>query len=219
MCVRAHRLASVPDVFPVGGVGVMLLGAAGSGLLCALLTLLLRHRLGGPLATLAGLLTWSVVVIGLVTLIPANGAPGVVSAETRLPGCSWDVGGPAPDGFWIFSSGQRALNTALFVPSGVLVALLGGALAERARESGRRGWRVVGWTAAPVGLLVLAAYSAGIELTQLELARLDRACDVTDVVDNVTGAFLGVVAGAAVVVAVAAQRGTARALRRRRDRA
>ena len=46
----------------------------------------------------------------------------------------------------------------------------------------------------PLGLGLLAAYSAGIEWTQLELARIDRACDVTDVVDNVTGA-LGVAIG------------------------
>ena len=35
---------------------------------------------------------------------------------------------------------------------------------------------------APVGLAALAAYSLAIELTQLQLARLDRACDVTDLV-------------------------------------
>ncbi len=45
------------------------------------------------------------------------------------------------------------------------------------------------------GVLLLAAYSVGIELTQLELARIDRACDVTDVVDNVTGALLGTAVG------------------------
>ena len=30
---------------------------------------------------------------------------------------------------------------------------------------------------------------------QLEVARIDRACDVTDFVDNVTGAVIGFVAG------------------------
>ena len=39
----------------------------------------------------------------------------------------------------------------------------------------------------PLGLVGLAAYSVVIELIQLELARIDRACDVTDVVDNVSG--------------------------------
>ncbi len=38
------------------------------------------------------------------------------------------------------------------------------------------------------GWPLLAAYSALIELTQLAAARIDRACDVTDIIDNVTGA-------------------------------
>ena len=34
-----------------------------------------------------------------------------------------------------------------------------------------------------------------IELVQLELARIDRACDVTDLVDNVVGAVIGFALG------------------------
>ena len=56
-----------------------------------------------------------------------------------------------------------------------------------------RGW--YGVVLAPLGLLALAAYSLGIELVQLQLARLDRACDVTDVVDNVLGAGIGFLLG------------------------
>lgn len=160
----------------------MLLGAVLSGAGCALLAVLLRGRFGWTWSICVGLLVWSVVVIGLITLIPANGAPGVVSAEGRLSTCSTDVGGPAPDGFWIFAAGQRLLNTVVFVPSGALVVLV----AAR--------WRA-GWVLAPVGLLLLAAYSAGIEMTQLELARIDRACDVTDIIDNTTGAAIGVLLG------------------------
>src|SRR3546814_20117357 len=52
----------------------------------------------------------------------------------------------------------------------------------------------------PIGLALLAAYSAGIERAQLELARIDRACDVTDFVDNVTGAAIGVVIGLLLIV-------------------
>jgi glycopeptide antibiotics resistance protein len=52
----------------------------------------------------------------------------------------------------------------------------------------------------PIGLAVLAAYSAAIEKTQLELARIDRACDVTDIIDNVTGAIIGV--GIGIVLAL-----------------
>lgn len=178
----ADSVGSLAHVFPVGGVGVMLLGTAASGLLCLLLALGLRRRLGPVAAfSVAGLL-WSLVVIGLVTLLPANGAPGVVSAEGRLTTCSWDIGGPAPNGFWIFQSGQRLLNTVLFVPSGALVVVV----AAR--------WRA-GWVLVPLGLVALAGYSVGIEATQLVLARIDRACDVTDLIDNVTGAGLGVAVG------------------------
>jgi hypothetical protein len=165
----------------------MLLGAAASGLLCLLVAAVLRPRLGPVTAFAIAGLAWSLVVIALVTLIPANGAPGVVYAEGRLTTCSWDIGGPAPEGFWIFESGQRALNTVLFVPSGVLLVL------AAAR------WRTALWTV-PLGLLLLATYSAGIELTQLELARIDRACDVTDIIDNVTGAVIGVAIGLALAV-------------------
>jgi hypothetical protein len=175
-------------VFPVGGVEYMLLGAFLSGAVCVLIALALRPRLGLTAWTLSGLL-WSVVVIGLITLIPAGGAPGIVPAEGRLATCSWDIGGPAPEGFWIFSGGQRLLNTVVFVPSGVLLSLT----ATR--------WRS-GWVTVPVGLALLAAYSAAIEKTQLELARIDRACDVTDIIDNVTGAVIGVGLGLLLAVVV-----------------
>ena len=181
----------------VGGPGVMLLGALLSGVLCVLLALAARSRLGVVTAwSLAGLV-WTLAVIGLVTLVPASGPPGLVPAAEAQTGCSRDLGGPAPDGFWLFGGGQRLLNTALFVPAGFCLALLVGR---------RRSW----WLALP-GLALLAAYSAGIEWTQLALARLDRACDVTDVVDNVSGAVLGVGAG----LVAAAVLGAGRAVSRR----
>ena len=89
-------------MFPVGGVGVMLALIATAGVVFAGVAAGLAPRFGWPWSVLAGLLLWSVVVIGVLTLIPANGAPGIVSAEGRLTTCSWDIGGPAPDGFWIF---------------------------------------------------------------------------------------------------------------------
>jgi hypothetical protein len=170
-------------MFPVGGVEVMLLGAVLSGLLCLGLAVLLRPRLGTVSALALAALLWSLAVIACVTLIPANGAPGVVSAEGRLTTCSWDIGGPAPDGFWILSGGQRLLNAVVFVPSGALLVVV----AAR--------WRVTALVTVPAGLALLAVYSAAIEKIQLELARIDRACDVTDIVDNVTGAALGVLLG------------------------
>lgn len=160
----------------------MLLGAAVALLFCGVLGLVLRPWLGTFAAVVGPLLLWSLVVIALVTLIPAQGPPGIVPAEGRLPGCSWDIGGPAPEGFWIFASGQRVLNALLFVPSGVLLVLT----VTR--------WRT-GWLLVPIGLAGLMAYSIAIETVQLTLARIDRACDVTDVIDNVIGATVGVLLG------------------------
>ncbi|WP_296605674.1 VanZ family protein [Nocardioides sp.] len=174
-------------MFPVGGVGVMLLLVVASGAVCLLLTLGLRRRLGATTAMAIGGLVWSLAVIASITLIPADGAPGIVPAEGRLTTCSWDIGGPAPEGFWIFGGGQRLLNTAVFVPPGALLVV------AAAR------WRAA-WVLVPVGLALLAGYSVLIEATQLELARIDRACDVTDVIDNVTGAILGAAAGLVLAV-------------------
>lgn len=157
----------------------MLLGAAVSGVLCLLLHLALRRRLGSISAAATAGLLWSLMVIALVTLIPAQGAPGIIAADAAQTACSWDFAGPAPDGFWIFDGGQRLLNTLLFVPSGALLVIF------------LTRWRS-GWLLVPIALVLLAGYSVAIELVQLELARLDRACDVTDVVDNVTGAAVGV---------------------------
>jgi hypothetical protein len=165
----------------------VLIGLA--GLVSAALVLALRPRFGLPWSVLCGLLVWTVVVIGVLTLIPANGAPGIVSAEGRLTECSWDIGGPAPDGFWILPGGQRMLNAVVFIPAGVLLVLV----AAR--------WRWA-WLTVPIGLALLAGYSALIELTQLSLARIDRACDVTDIIDNVTGAVLGVLIGLALLPVV-----------------
>ena len=165
---------------PFGGAGVMVLGAVLSGAVLALVAFGLagwRPRAGVQVWVWAALL-WSLTVIALVTLVPAEGAPGIVPAEGRMATCSWDIGGPAPEGFWIFDGGQRTLNTVLFVSSGALMVLA-------------FGFSAGGWVLAPLGLAGLAAYSAAIELVQLELARIDRACDVTDVVDNVTGALIG----------------------------
>jgi hypothetical protein len=181
-------------MFPVGGVSVMLLLVAVSGLACAVLVGVLRSRLGWLSALSVAGLVWSLAVIASITLIPANGAPGIVPAEGRLTSCSWDVGGPAPDGFWILAGGQRLLNTVVFVPSGALLVL------SAAR------WRSA-WVIVPVGLALLAAYSAGIEATQLALARIDRACDVTDVVDNVTGAVIGGAVGVVLALVLRPWRG------------
>jgi hypothetical protein len=169
-------------MFPFGGVGVMLVLIAVAGVLAGALAVASSHRFGWLWAVLFGLLAWSVVVIAVLTLIPANGAPGIVSAEGRLDHCSWDIGGPAPDGFWILPGGQRLLNAVVFMPSGALLVLV----AAR--------WRSA-FVTVPLGLAALAGYSTLIELTQLAAARIDRSCDVTDIIDNVTGAAVGGLVG------------------------
>ncbi|MDQ6522058.1 VanZ family protein [Nocardioides sp. LHD-245] len=176
-----------------GGTGVMLLGIGVAALGCGLLSLVLVRPLGWVSAIAIAGFVWSVAVIALVTLVPTSADTGIVPAEGRLTSCSWDIGGPAPDGFWIFQSGQRTLNTALFVPSGTLLVLAVGR------------WRA-GWLLAPLGLVGLAGYSALIEATQLELARIDRACDVTDIIDNTTGAAFGAAVGVVLVLVLRAWR-------------
>src|SRR5262245_7141163 len=125
---------------PAGGIGVMLLGAALSGVVLALVALVLRRSVGSFTAwAIAGFL-WSLVVIALVTLLPTDPNVGVVPAEGRATSCSTDIGGPAPEGFWIFAGGQRLLNTVLFIPSGILLVL----------ASAR--WRI-GCVLVPLGLI------------------------------------------------------------------
>jgi hypothetical protein len=173
-------------MFPIGGTGWMLLFAAVAGLLAIVVGLAVGRRLG-PLAGFAwfGLL-WSLAVIGIVTLIPARNGLGYIPADQHATSCSWDIGGPSPNGFWILGGGQQLLNTLLFVPAGVFMVL----------ALGR--WRS-GRVLIPLGLVVLAACSLGIEETQLHVARIDRACDVTDILDNVTGAAIGVALGLALL--------------------
>lgn len=170
-------------MFGYGGIDQMLLVIAAGLLPSAAVTALLVRRLGWTTAVAFGLLLWSVIAIGAVTLLPRIVNEGYVPAEGRQTGCSWDIGGPAPDGFWIFGGGQRLLNTLVFVPSATLVVI---ALARWGR------WALV---TVPLALGLLAAYSLGIEITQLELARLDRACDVTDLIDNAKGILVGALLG------------------------
>ncbi|MBF4761833.1 VanZ family protein [Nocardioides islandensis] len=172
---------------PAGGIDVMLLLIGASGVVFGLLGLGLRRSVGPVTAFAVAGFLWSLAIIAVLTLLPTDPDVGIVPAEGRSTSCSMDYGGPAPDGFWVFAAGQRLLNTVLFVPAGALLVLA----ASR--------WRI-GWVVVPLGLVGLAAYSVAIELIQLELARIDRACDVTDVVDNVSGAGIGVVVGLVLVL-------------------
>lgn len=166
----------------IAGTDAMALLALGAGAVLFVLAALLKRWTGWTWVLVATGFVWSLVVVAVVTLVPLDGVDLVRPAESRSDTCSFDYGGPAPDGFWIFGGTQRMLNTALFVPAGALMVL------TLARW---RGW----WALLPFGLAALATYSVGLELVQLEVARIGRACDVTDMADNVMGAGLGVLLG------------------------
>jgi glycopeptide antibiotics resistance protein len=172
----------------------MALGVLLAAGLAGLLALAVRPRLGTATAVAVAGLLWSLVAIALVTLVPTRPDVGVVPAETRSESCSWDYGGPSGTTFEVLGLDQRTLNVLLFVPAGVFLVLAAG-----------RWWS--GLVLAPLGLGLLAAYCLAIELTQLQLARLDRACDVTDVVDNVLGAGIGSVVGLLLLPVVRPWRG------------
>ncbi|MBS2936145.1 VanZ family protein [Nocardioides sp. J2M5] len=166
----------------IGGTGVMVLGGLVAAVVAGLVALALRRFVGTPTAVATGGLLWSLVAIALVTLVPTRPDTGFVPAETRSDTCSWDYGGPSGTTFEVLGLDQRTLNVLLFVPAGLFLVLTVG-----------RWW--AGVVLAPLGLALLAAYSLGIEFVQLQLARLDRACDVTDMVDNVLGAGIGFLLG------------------------
>ena len=156
----------------------MVLGALAAGGVAVLLALALRGRLGTVSAIAFPGLLWSLVAIALVTLVPPRADIGIVPAETRSESCSWEYGGPSGAAFEVLGLDQRTLNVLLFVPAGLFLVLAVGRWTS-------------GLLLAPLGLVALATYSLGIEFGQLQLARLDRACDVTDMVDNILGAGLG----------------------------
>ena len=165
-----------------GGTGVMVLGGLVAAVVAVLLALATRRWLGTVTAVSVAGLLWSLVAIALVTLVPTRPGIGFVPAESRSTTCSWDYGGPSGAAFEVLGLDQRTLNVLLFVPAGMFLVLAVG-----------RWWS--GVVLAPIGLALLAAYSVGIELVQLQLARIDRACDVTDMVDNILGAGAGVLVG------------------------
>lgn len=166
----------------IGGTGVMLLGCLASLVVFVGLAGLLSRRLGAVTAWALSGFAWTVVCIGILTLLPGVWGIGVVPAEAAQETCSLDYGGPAPDGFWILPGSQRLLNMAVFVPAGALWVL------------GISRWDTR-WVLGPLGIAALGLYSIGIESMQLALSRIGRACDITDMVDNVAGALLGALVG------------------------
>ena len=133
----------------------------------------LSRRVGGFLQVdraLGATLVFSVLLIASVTLTPGGNAP-------RLAGsCDLSRIGPPPlpD---ILKISEVSLNVLLFVPLGCGLGLL-----PRSRRK--------------VVLLVAAmVMPVAIELFQLALPALDRACQSADVSDNLTGLLVGLVLG------------------------
>ena len=62
-------------MFPVGGVGVMLLGIALAGAACAALAVVLRPRTGAAWAWSLALLVWSLAAIGERQMLPRQTIP------------------------------------------------------------------------------------------------------------------------------------------------
>lgn len=144
------------------------------------LTLVLGRRLGAWLGTSAILASSLIIAAGIIlaaTVTPSQGAlaHGFVSSGT----CDLTRSGLAT---WNQLSwpGVIALNIVLFVPLGIAIGLLP---AVRARP----------W-------IVLLAYvlPVTIEAIQLVALPLGRECQSGDVIDNVTGMTLGLLAGSAV---------------------
>ena len=77
----------------------------------------------------------------------------------------------------LFHFQDPAFNVALYLPLGIAIGMLPGGWARR--------WLIV------VGLLLAPA----IELTQLVVRPLGRACQTSDMSDNITGLLIGLLAG------------------------
>ena len=124
----------------IGGTGWMLLFAAVAGLFALVIGLAVGRRMGAVAGVAWFGLLWSIAVIAIVTLVPAQNGLGYIPADEHATSCSWDIGGPAPGGFWIFGGGQQLLNTLLFVPAGIFLVLAFGTVAGSAGCWCRSGW-------------------------------------------------------------------------------
>jgi hypothetical protein len=147
-------------------------GIALSLLLATALYRHVAHRLGTR-EPIAWLLLMSVGIILSATLTP--GADAFLSTSGRAM-CDVSRIGPAPVVNYV-TVGTTSLNVILFVPLGILLALL--------PPSGVTAFAVIG-----AALLPLT-----IESIQLVATPLGRACQGADVIDNMLGLALGLAAG------------------------
>jgi glycopeptide antibiotics resistance protein len=131
------------------------------------------------------LLGWSfVVAIGIIiaaTLTPLR--PGAVEGGVAQAGCDFSRVGFVTIRE-ILRADDPSRNIVLFIPLGIVIAFVPGLR--------RRATLLAAAILAPIG----------IEIGQLLLAPLHRACQSADVFDNVTGLVVGFVLGSVVVLAV-----------------
>jgi glycopeptide antibiotics resistance protein len=142
-----------------------------------LVAFLARRRLAHWLGT-SEVIGWSLIVsLGIIvaaTLTPLREGAG--STVWTGPGCDLSRIGFPP---WreLRSLNDTSLNILLFVPLGVAL----GFVPRSRRKAGM--------------LLAASALPVVVEALQLLLTPLDRACQSADVVDNLTGLVIGLVAG------------------------
>jgi hypothetical protein len=157
----------------LGDVSLLLPGIA----LAAVAGLILGPRVGRAMGrgrVLGGLLVLGFGMILAATLTPS--AEAIRSGAVGSGTCDLSRFGPAHLGA-ILSLEDAGFNVLLFLPLGIAI----GTTVPRGRR---------------FGLLAAAiALSPAIELIQLVVTRLDRACQSSDVFDNVTGLIVGFVIG------------------------
>jgi len=146
-------------------------------------SLVIAFVLGGPVERTfrAGpLLSWALILsLGIIlsaTLTPSREA--IDSGASGIRGCDFSRIGLIPIRE-LLRFGDTGLNVLMFAPLGVAIGLLPG--------SGRK--------AAVVAAAIALPFA--IEVIQLLVPVLDRACESADVVDNLTGLAIGLVGGVA----------------------
>jgi hypothetical protein len=119
-------------------------------------------------------LVWGALAAWTAAILVVTLTPGRVSYHPGV--CAFFWSGTARD---LGSTDAKVLNILMFVPLGLLAALLV-----------RRSW---------LPLAAALLLSPAIELVQREYPSIRRACDLVDVVDNVGGAIAGAAVGLVLV--------------------
>jgi len=146
-------------------------------------SLVIALLLAGPVSRAlrtGSILSW-ILLVSLGIILAATLTPQAAALESGARGlayCDFSRIGLAP---WdeLTSASEAGGNVLMFIPLGVAIGLV--------PRSRRMAAIVVGAIALPFV----------IETTQLVVPWLDRACESADVVDNLTGLVLGLVAGSA----------------------